>query len=161
MSQTQEQIQTNNTTNNTNEIQIKKRVILYIHNDSFNERNLEPLLLINNERIHIIMLKKKWNNTMYYIFEGKKYMKLWNDKNNNILTFIGNWIGDLFVSTEQTEEYIDPFHYTAGNHELECVDRNGNKKKLLLNGFNIIPIAINQFHQQEDAIFYILCNKLS
>ena len=155
------QVQIDNQEKKENEIQIKKRVFLFIHNDNFNEQNLEPLLIINGERIHIILMKKKWNGDMYYIFESKKYIKLWKDKNDNILTFISNWSGDLFISTEQTEEYIDPFHYTAGDHELECKDRNGTRKKLILNGFDIIPIAINQFPQQEDAIFYILCYKLS
>jgi len=144
-----------------NEIQIKKKVILYVHQDNFDEKNLEPLLIINGERIHIVFLKKKWNTTMYYVFEGKKYMKLWTDKKGNILLYFGNWIGDMFINKEQSEEYIDPFFYTAGSHELECTNRNGQKKKLLLNGFDIIPIAINQFPMHEDAIFYILCNKLS
>jgi len=144
-----------------NEIQIKKKVFLHVHQDNFNERNLEPLIIINGERIHLIFIKKKWNGDMYYIFEGKKYLKIWKDRNDNILMFVGNWTGDLFTDKEQTEEYIDPFHYSAGEHKLECEDRNGTRKKLLLEGFDIIPIAINQFPQQEDAIFYILCNKLS
>jgi len=157
MSQTQEQTQINN----SNEIQIKKRVILYIHNDGFSEKSLEPLILINGKRIHIIMLKKKWNTTMYYVFENKKYMKLWEDSKGNILTYIGNWNGDMFIDKKQNIEYIDYLNYTVSQEGLICEDREGKRKKLILQGFDILPLIINEFEENANAILYILCTKLS
>jgi len=144
-----------------NQIETKKKVFLFLHNDGFNGKDLEPLLLIDNEKIYTIMIKKKYPFDMYYFFDAKKYLKMWNDSKGNILTFINNWSGDLFIQNEQTIEYLNDFTYTAGSHELICENRNGQRKKLLLEGFDIIPIAINEFTKYETAIFYILCTKLS
>ena len=144
-----------------NEIQIRKKVFLYIHNDNFNEKLLEPLLLINGERIHIILVKKKWNTDMYYIPSGKKYLKLWADSKGNILTFISNWSGDMFISNPQKEEYIDGFSFTTMENGIICEDREGKRKKIELQGFDIIPLIINQFEKHANAILYILCYKLS
>jgi len=155
------EINVENTSQIENEIQTKKKIFLFIHNDGFDGKSLEPILLIDNEKIYMVMLKRTTNSDMYYFFDSKKYLKLWNDKKGNILVFINNWSGDLFIQNEQVEEYIDGFTYTAGSHELVCENRNGQRKKLLLEGFDIIPIAINQFTKYETAIFYILCYKLS
>ena len=157
MSQTQEL----NQETKTNEIQIRKNVYLFLHNDSFTDNSLEPLILVNGEKIHLVLIKKKYPYDMYYFLESKKYLKLWNDKKGNILTYFSNWSGDLFVNQPQTVEYIDDFTYTAGSNELICKDKDGIEKRLILEGFDIIPLSINQFTKYEDAIFYILCTKLS
>ena len=157
MSETQEE----NKTQVENETQIKKKVFLFIHNDGINEKNLEPLLLIDNERIYMVMLKRKWNTIMYYIFRNRKYLKLWNDKKDNILLYFDNWSGDLFVRKKQTEEYIDTFNYVVSSYGLICEDKNGQRKKIVLEGFDVIELAIKQFLEHDKAIFYVLCNKLS
>ena len=157
MSQTQNEIQTNN----TNEIQIKKKVFLFIHNDGINEKSLEPIILVDGEKLYTVMIKRKYPYDMYYFFENKKYLKLWNDKKGNILVFISNWSGDLFINQKQSVEYIDGFNYIAGESELTCETREGQRKKIVLEGFDILTLAINQFTSHEEAIFYILCTKLS
>ena len=157
MNQTEETKQENK----TNEIQIKKKVFLMLHNDGFKEESLKPILLIDNEKIYTVMLKEKWNGNMFYFFDSKKYLKLWLDKKENILVYFNNWSGDLFIKNEQTVEYIDKFNYTAGSHELVCENKEGERKIIKLEGFDIIKLAINQFTEYETAIFYILCYKLS
>jgi len=144
-----------------NEIQIKRKIYLFLHKDGFNGKSLEPIVLVDNERINVIFLKKTINTDMYYVFQGKNYLKIWKDRKDNILLYFDNWIGDLFVSNPQTVEYVNDFSYTAGSHELICENRNEKRKKLILEGFDIIPLAINQFTKYETAIFYILCYKLS
>jgi len=155
------QSQTENEQKIENQIEIRKKVYFFLHNDGFDEKILKPILLVDNEKIYTVMIKRKYPNDMFYFFENKKYLKMWNDRKGNLLIYFDNWSGDLFVSREQTEEYIDKFNYTAGSHELECLNRDGKRKKLLLEGFDIIPIAINQFSGNERAIFYLICNKLS
>ena len=140
-----------------NEIEIKKRVYFFMHEDRFRGKDLEPIILIDNEKIYTVMVKKKFPRDMYYFFDRKKYLKIWLDEKENILIYFNNWSGDLFISNPQKVEYISNFDYTAGSHELVC----GQKKKLILEGFDIIELAINQFTAHEVAIFYILCNKLS
>ena len=157
MNQTQEQTQINN----TNEIEIKKRVYLYVHNDGFSEKNLEPLILIDSEKIHLAFIKRKHPFDIFYIFQNKKYIKIWNDKKGNILTYVSNWIGELFIDQKQTTEYIDHLSYTVGENGLTCEDKEGIRKKLILEGFDILSLIINEFQEHEDAILYILCTKLS
>jgi len=155
------QTQVENTQTIENQIEMRKKVYLMIHQDGFNEKDLEPLILVDNEKIYTIMIKKKYPYDMYYFFDVKKYLKMWLDKKENLLIYFDNWTGDLFVSREQTTEYIDGFGYTAGQNELVCEDRNSKRKTIKLEGFDIIRLAINQFTKYETAIFYILCTKLS
>jgi hypothetical protein len=157
MSQEQEQIKQET----QNEIQIRKKAILYIHNDGFNDKSFEPLVLVDGEKIHLVMIKKKYPFDMYYVFQSKRYIKLWNDKKGNILTFINNWSGDLFVTEKQSTEYINYFSYTVGENELICETKEGQKKKLILQGFDILSLIINEFYENANAILYILCTKLS
>jgi len=150
-----------NQKNETNEIQIKKKAFLMLHEDNFDEKNLEPLLLIDNEKIHIVMLKKKWNITMYYIFQGKKYLKIWLDKKRNLLAYFDNWSGDMFISKKQSTEYIDTFNYIVSSYGLICEDKNGQRKKIALEGFDIIELATKEFLEHDKAIFYLICNKFT
>jgi hypothetical protein len=145
----------------TNEIQIKKKVFLFLHNDGFKESNLEPILLIDNERINIAFLKRTTNNDIYYVFQGKKYLKIWKDRKDNLLIFIDNWIGDMFIGQQQTTEYVDDFDYIAGGNELICERKDGMRKTIKLEGFDVLSLVINHFTKNEKAIFYIICTKLS
>jgi len=151
------QIKIENQENKINQIEIKKKVFFFLHGDDFKEEDLEPLVLIDNERIHLVMIKKKYPYDMYYFFENKKYLKVWNDKKGNVLLYFNNWSGNLFISNPQKTEYIDRFTYTAGQNKLICDER----KTINLEGFDVISLAINQFTAHEEAIFYILCYKLS
>jgi len=148
-------------TQKMNQIEVRKKVFLMLHNDNFVGKDLEPIILVDNEKIYTVMVKKKYPYDMYYFFENKKYLKAWNDKKGNILLYYNNWSGDLFVNNEQTVEHIDKFNYTAGSHELVCENKEGERKIIKLEGFDIIEMAINQFSEHEVAIFYILCYKLS
>jgi len=144
-----------------NQIEIRKKVFLFLHEDGFNGKSLEPILLIDNERINIIFLKKTVNTDIYYVFQGKKYLKIWKDRKDNILVYTDTWTGDLFTSNQQTTEYIDDFSYMAGGNELICEYRDGVKKTIKLEGFDILSLTINHFTKNEKAVFYIICNKLS
>ena len=155
------EIQTENQKKIENQIEIRKKVFLFIHNDGFKESNLEPILLIDNERINIAFLKRTTNNDIYYIFQGKKYLKIWKDRKDNLLIFIDNWVGDMFINQQQTTEYIDDFDYIASGNELICERKDGMNKKIKLEGFDILSLVINQFTKNEKAIFYIICTKLS
>ena len=157
MNQTQNQTQINN----TNEIEIKKRVYFFMHEDGFKGKDLEPLILVDNEKIYATFLKRTVKTNMYYIFDYKKYLKLWSDSKNNLLIYFDNWNGDLFISNQQTTEYIDRFNYIAGGSELVCENNDDIRKTIKLEGFDILPLTINQFSRYEKAIFYIICNKLS
>jgi len=144
-----------------NQIEIRKKVFLMVHEDNINEKILEPLLLIDGDRIHIAFLKRKANTDMYYIFNHKTYLKLWNDQKGNLLVFFDNWSGDLFINNPQKEEYIDGFKFTTMESKIICENREGKRKKIELQGFDIIPLIINQFEKHANAILYILCYKLS
>ena len=144
-----------------NEIQIKKRVFLFIHNDNFDGKSLEPILLVDNEKINMVFLKRTANTDMYYVFQDKIYLKIWKDRKDNILLYVDNWIGDLFIPNPQTVEYINDFSYVAGGNELICEHRDGVRKTIKLEGFDVLSLAINQFTKNEKAIFYIICDKLS
>jgi len=143
------------------QIEIRKKVFLFLHKDGFDGRNLEPILLIDNERINIVFLKKTVKTDMYYVFQEKKYLKVWKDRKDNILVYVDNWIGDLFTSNQQTTEYIDDFSYIAGGNELVCEYKDGMRKTIKLEGFDILSLTINHFTKNEKAVFYIICNKLS
>ena len=153
--------QTENQKKIENQIEVRKKVLLFLHNDGFKGEDLEPLLLIDNEKIYTIMIKKKYPYDMYYFFDMKKYLKMWLDKRSNLLIYFNNWSGDLFVNQKQSVEYIDRFSYIAGESELICNNIDGTRKKLILEGFDILSLTINQFSKYEEAIFYILCYKLS
>ena len=157
MNETQEQIKQEN----ESQIEIKKKVFLFLHNDGFKEENLEPILLVDNERINIVFLKRTVKTDIYYVFQGKKYLKIWKDRKDNLLIFVDNWIGDMFIGQQQTTEYIDDFSYIAGGNELICERNDGMNKKIKLEGFDILSLIINQFTKNEKAIFYIICTKLS
>jgi hypothetical protein len=157
MNQTQNEIQTNN----TNEIQIKKKVFLFLHNDGFSEKSLEPILLIDNEKINIVFLKRTAKTDIYYVFQDKKYLKIWKDRKDNLLIFVDNWIGDMFIGQQQTTEYVDDFDYIAGGNELICERKDGMRKTIKLEGFDVLSLVINHFTKNEKAVFYIICTKLS
>jgi len=144
-----------------NEVKIKKKVFLMLHQDAFKEEDLKPIILIEGNRIYTVFLKRTYTSDMYYVFDGKKYMKLWNDKKNNLLIYFDNWDGTMFISNSQETEYIDRFAYTTMENKLICEDLNGIKKTIELQGFDVIPLIINQFEKHANAILYILCNKLS
>ena len=144
-----------------NEIEIKKRVYFFMHEDGFKGKDLEPIVLVDGDKIHLVFVKKKYPYDMYYAFQSKRYIKLWLDKKENLLVFIDNWSGDLFVPNPQKTEYMDGYSFTTTENAIICEDREGKKKTLVLEGFDIIPIIINQFSEHANAILYILCNKLS
>jgi len=144
-----------------NQIEVRKKVFLYIHNDGFDGKNLEPIILVDGDRIHIVFLKRKYNGDMYYVFDSKKYIKLWNDKKGNLLIYVDNWGGELFISNPQKTEYIDYLSYTVSQEGLICEDREGKRKKLILQGFDILPLIVNEFEENANAILYIICTKLS
>jgi hypothetical protein len=146
---------------NESQIEVKKKIILYLHNDGFDGKALEPLILVDGEKLYIVTIKRKYPYDMYYFFENKKYLKAWNDSKGNVLIYINNWAGDIFIPNEQSTEYIDGFSYTVGEKELICENRNGQKKTIKIEGFDILKLAINEFREHEDAILYILCYKLS
>ena len=155
------QTQVENKSQKENEIQVRKKVFLFLHQDGFNEKSLEPMILSDNEKIYTAFLKRTAKTDMYYVFDYKKYLKLWSDSKNNLLIYFDNWTGELFIANQQSTEYIDRFNYIAGGGELICENDNDIRKTIKLEGFDIIPLIINQFSRYEKAIFYILCNKLS
>jgi len=143
------------------QIEVKKKVFLMIHRDDFKEENLEPIIIVNGDKIHIIFLKRKYNGDIYYVFNNRNYLKIWLDKKGNILTYIDNWADELFINNPQKTEYIDYISFTTTENGLICTDIDGKRKKLVLEGFDILSLTINQFSRYEKAIFYIICNKLS
>jgi hypothetical protein len=155
------QSQIENTQKNENQIEIKKKVFLFLHNDNFDEKNLEPIVLTNNERIYVVFLKKTAHADIYYIFDDKKYLKLWLDKKENLLTYFNNWTGDLFISNTQTTEYIDGYNFTITSDTLICEDRERKRKTIKLEGFDILPVITNIFERHANAILYLICTKLS
>ena len=83
------------------QIQEKKvRVFYFQHIDGF--ERLSPVLIIDGKNIWQTGIKRKINGVnMYYLFySDKSYLKLWRDSKNNLLYFIDNYYGSLFMKNE-------------------------------------------------------------
>jgi hypothetical protein len=79
-------------------------IYLY-HTDNLSK--LKPLLILGRGRIWNGGVKPRMRNSMYYVFHNRNYIKLWKDKNGNLLYYFGYHDSNL-LSYEKPELLIPP-----------------------------------------------------
>jgi len=130
-----------------------------IHEDSIPQSGIELVILVDgNKRWHIIT--KKRNGVLYtYVFFNdnnyiKRYIKLWKDKANNLMYYIGEYHGNLLYNG-----YIPIIEYSGCTIELpDTLSCNG--KVIHFRNMPFIEL-IRQFGRiAVDPVIWVICNLL-
>ena len=150
---------------NTNQIQEQSqnepkvvKVFYFMHEDGLESKYKFPLILIANGRSYNAFLKSKLNaTTMYYVFDGKLYIKLWNDNAGNILTYIGSVKDpDTFFDDCGEVMIVDYLKYDKETGTINC-----SNKVVKLEGFNLIDILDKLDSDLIEPTLAIICERLS
>jgi len=154
----EEQISNQIQSQEQSQVQEKKiKVFYFMHEDGLESKYKFPLILIANGRSYNAFLKSKLNaTTMYYVFDGKLYIKLWNDNAGNILTYIGSVKDpDTFFDDCGETVIVDYISYDKENDVIDC----GNKK-IKLEGFNLVDVLEKLDSDLVEPVLAVICTKL-
>jgi len=142
-----------------NQEEIKNiKIFYFMHEDGIESKYKFPLVLLVNGRSYNAFLKAKMNGTtMYYIFDGNLYVKLWLDNVNHILTYIGSVKDpDTFFDDYGEVVVVDYLKYDKEDNIIDC-----GTKKLKLEGFNLVDILEKLDSDLIEPTLAIICERLS
>jgi hypothetical protein len=136
---------------NQGEKQIKK-VFFFNHQDNLESNKFMLLKLYIPEREYITFIKQAVKQDKFYIPVNGGYIKLWNDKKDNILFF----------------ESSRPLEIFATGREVLYGDRIESKENIILcpnrtistQGFSLIPYLKETHPEIIQPVLNIICFKL-
>jgi len=155
---TEEITQTQNSSQIETQEQIKQVKVFYFdHNDDFFSTHKIPLLIKVNENVFNGFIKLKWNGrSMYYIFSGNNYIKIWKDKKDNILVYVSNVkIREEFYRGTSEIVFGDGIKYDSESNILDC-----GFVKIKLEGFELYNMLLKLEPELINPTFAVICNKL-
>jgi len=130
-----------------------------IHEDLLPDWGLELMLLTSgNKRWHIIKKIRK-GVPYYYVFYNdnnyiKRYIKMWKDRRNNLLYYIGeyhgNWIYTNYVNIVEDQGCVIELP-----NEIVC-----NGKEVIFNNIPFVEEIRQLGRDAVDAVVWTLCNEL-
>jgi len=156
MSENTNQIQSQSQEQSQNEPKVVK-VFYFMHEDGLESKYKFPLVLLVNGKSFNAFIKAKMNAvTMYYVFDGRLYVKLWNDSAGNILSYISTVKDpDTFFDDCGETVIVDYISYDKENDVIDC----GNKK-IKLEGFNLVDVLEKLDSDLVEPVLAVICTKL-
>ena len=154
--QTQLEPQTQSQTQTTQ--QIRTKVFYVIHNDDFYSTHLQPVIIRYMGRVYNAFMKERIGRPdMYYILGQRIYVKLWNDKKRNVLSFISSIHDDnmFFVRDANVFSINENIIYEYDTGKLRCPG-----KDVLLRGFDIIKTVDELEPELIPPVFAVMCYRL-
>ena len=158
----EEQISSQIQSQEQSQVQEKKvKIYYYLHNDGLESKYKLPLIIRIGSKIYNGFLKFRTSIhassiDMYYIFSENIYVKLWSDRNGNILVYISS-VKDVSFFLDGTGEVIvtDNVSYDKENNVVNCAN-----KIIKLEGFGLIEDLEKIEPELIEPVLAVVCTKL-
>jgi len=138
-------------TQEENQVQLKK-AYFFNHQDGLESSKFAVLKIYVGEREYITFVKQAIKGDKFYIPANNGYIKIWNDKKNNILIYESTRPLEIFATGREIF-YGDDI--STKENTIFCTNRD-----IELEGFSLVP-HIKQTHPEVlEPLLNIICFKL-